>query len=338
MKKSVLKWVKAGMWWCGVVGILLLEVRMAMGWFASGVRVQEIGWQGVGAHLGLSIIGAVLLTKWLGMRYQISRWVLGGYVFGMCVSMPVIGMLVVLCLGCMERWIVVLDDDFIDFDVGDPFDAREESSAKSGNVSKSILSVMSGVSVGDRRSAILAMREVADPSVVNLLERAIRDSDEHVRAYAQTMLTRLNEGFDERVRYAQEQLTESGLCEWNGVLASLGYERLQMGLVSVESRGEAFHEVIRLCNEGEGDDVNRVLRMVCCLESGRLDEAEEDVRVLKEHDYFSEDLEVGELELLSQKKDWDVFLARAREVYAHSGNGKILGVVQFFSEGRGSHV
>ncbi|MEX2381490.1 MAG: HEAT repeat domain-containing protein [Opitutales bacterium] len=77
-------------------------------------------------------------------------------------------------------------------------------------VSTSILQILNSPDVSNRRKAVLALRAIEPRFALPFLRRAVQDSDEHVRIFAQGILTEIVEQFDKSIKVMEKEIAEGG--------------------------------------------------------------------------------------------------------------------------------
>lgn len=97
----------------------------------------------------------------------------------------------------------------------------------------SIVKILQGHNVGLRRSSVLALRDLPPHLAIPLLRKALLDSDEQVRIYAQNLLAEILGGFDLGVKKLEQELADHpGDVQRMLRLAEYYYEMVYLNIVS----------------------------------------------------------------------------------------------------------
>jgi hypothetical protein len=266
---------------------------------------------------GLACLGLPwALFPWLPPSYRKAKWLSSGLILGIALSLPVFGPACVLTIlkllnklsgrhGKKEgaSWVVgsrVPDAEGVDLVSGK-------------DASDSIFQVMNGPDPIARRNLVLATKRLPAVEAVPVLRAGLRDSDEEVKLYAQGILSKLVERYEEMVAKLKKDLLSSPddcvlllqlaeqLCEI--VELSLVADR-ELQLFYLESAIELLEKVRAL--EPANDHV-MVLLAKYHLMIDDPDAAMALVAELRELGTTLDVLEAIEIEALYQKRQWHEF-------------------------------
>ncbi|MDD2710431.1 MAG: HEAT repeat domain-containing protein [Verrucomicrobiae bacterium] len=316
-------------------GILLaaaaLFAEAGAAWF---LIVDEVEWLLLFHGLG-SAAFACSIVALAGGRYRENRTVAGAFAFGFALSMPVCGPMIVLVLLLLDRRIkprLRQDEAFL---AGDPLDGVPHIPGDVKKVDRSIISVLNSSDVAARRNAIMALRAISEPSLVDVLNKAVRDSDEHVRSYAQSRLQKLIEGMEAETRHLRKTAEENPGNP--GILLALAeqmFETVYMGLASAENERMVLAEVVRSLEEcmrlSPRDGEALFLAMRCYLRLNRWEEAERCHAQLSMLGYRSSVLEWWHFETLYEKRNWSEFYGEMDEAARAFPSGAIQSLDEFW--------
>lgn len=97
----------------------------------------------------------------------------------------------------------------------------------------SVVKIFQGHDAGLRRSSVLALRDLPPHLAIPLLRKALLDSDEQVRIYAQNLLAEILAGFDVGVKTLESELEEHpGEVQRMLRLAEYYYEMVYLNIAS----------------------------------------------------------------------------------------------------------
>lgn len=158
----------------------------------------------------LHLVACVLLALW-GLRSIPRVNDLPGattWLFGVMIPLPVVGPLfsfaiLAVILLLPER---LKTEDLIV--VGLP-DAGGIPTVEAGTKARSIIELLASGETMERREAILSLRTEISPSAVLILQKAVGDSDEQVRNYAQSQLAKWIEKSELRIKHLTEKANSS---------------------------------------------------------------------------------------------------------------------------------
>jgi tetratricopeptide (TPR) repeat protein len=303
MKKSLVNIVLAGV---GSVVEIVSMVALIQGLPASSI-------------IGMHLLAAVLLTSPIlalaGFRWSETRLASWWLILSINASLPVMGPLVSLILMAMDHRLRTSPSESM-FAVGDPLEQADQTNIDLTPISQSLTAILNSRAVRARRNAILALRAFQDPAAVRVLRRAIRDSDEQVRSYADGRLKRLIDGMEAAIKELEQRLVlDPNNHFFQLALAEQLYEMVEMGLVNPENETHMLRRVADLlhtCRRGQHFPEAEILALRCNLRLGFAENARACLERLKEMNYRTETLAQYHFEVLFEERDWETFFGELK--------------------------
>lgn len=160
-------------------------------------------------HVASSFIAAIALSPSISRPLKTSPLVAHGILLAAGSSFPGIGL--AFCLW-LVRAVSTLEQHRppqINYIEGDRFENQTQEESSLSPVRDSIVRILNSPDPMTRRNAVLSLRGIAEPEVVDLLERAVRDSDEYVRSYAQNHLQKLTQSIEATIKSLSVRTTSS---------------------------------------------------------------------------------------------------------------------------------
>ncbi len=184
---------------CALMGVLGVALEV----FAlRELLIMGSPWSALALHAG-----ACLLLAWAGARLPSSRRLFPGakrWLFCLMLSFPVLGIACTAAL--LGVMLLVPERSSVENRtvVGIPGATGAVAVPVGGNRARSIIQILSSSDTLARRDAVLSLRSEISPAAVLILQRAVGDSDEQVRNYAQSQLAKWTEQAELEVKRLQE--------------------------------------------------------------------------------------------------------------------------------------
>jgi len=174
---------------------------------------------------------------------------------------------------------------------------------------RSILAVLASPDKLTRREAVLSLRSEISPAAVLILQKAVGDSDEHVRNYAQSQLAKWTEQAEERIKRLSTMASSPEATPI--VLLALAESLSEMVAIHLTGR-ELEEKYLRLavsfleripsgCPERRNADL---LAVPCNLKIRRPAAAREAFTRLEMSGYHHESIDGLRLRILFHERDW----------------------------------
>jgi len=264
------------------------------------------------SHGMASLLAAWVLSEIAMRPLRTTRWVEGCLIFCAVATFPIVGLGLALWLVRAVRELELPYVPAIAYVDGDPLATMADEGAVTSSIKDSIVRILSSPDPQARRTAVLSLRGIAEPEVVDLLERAVRDSDEYVRSYAQNHLQKLTTGLEKQVRDVQLRLeTEPGNVQLRVALAELYYEWVSLNLAGPEN---ATLFLGRALSSLEGIPIDTVegwdaecLKVECFLRLGEWRQAGECLDALRQAGCHERAIREWQLEILYLGRRWEEF-------------------------------
>lgn len=286
------------------------------------------------AHFLACLLMSPTLSTAVRERYRIRPLPAYLWSWGLAFSMPALGAILLLILIFLDKHIKSKEEETDDFVLGNLMD-QETSPQTGGDVNRSIVSVLNDTQADTRRNAILAMRNMANPMMVEVLGKSVRDSDEHVRAYSQSILKKFHERMETRVKdlhALHEQDPENHRILLS--LASVHFQSLELNIVDAESRVTVIERISGLLEKiftfCPGNIEAHLLAVRCNLMLNQWEPASHHLHALRDQGYHSDTLDAWEWEILYQKKDWAAFNDFLRDHPTLSENPELTPLIEFW--------
>jgi len=280
----------------------VLEV-LALRTFFSGGLPAEI--------LALHAASSILFVGAAGRILSSQRFFPGSRIWLFCLifSFPALGVfcaaaLVAVMLLIPER--AGLEERVV---VGMPSASAAAAPPSGGNRARSIMQILSSPDTLARRDAVLSLRSDVSPASVLILQRAVGDSDEQVRNYAQSELAKWTEQAELRMERFQEQVVNDPAPEVLLALAESCREVVTNHLAGPELEPKylklAWASLQRIPEKSPLKGPADLLAMSCLLRLRMIPEAREVLLRLEASGFAHESLPGIRLRLLFHERGWD---------------------------------
>jgi hypothetical protein len=197
--------------WPALGAFLGLETLALNGWMRLGMaggsagRGELMAW-----HAAASLCLVVFLRYQLPQRFAVNRngWLIGLLLFPFAAVFPLLGPLIAAALTIMLCRIEPVQEEpepVITEDEGE-WETTEASGKPA--IRHSLLDILNGTDPAARRKAILSTRYMAPKGVIPILRRALQDSDEQVRLYAQNILVKIIKAEEAKLRTLEQSLRQ----------------------------------------------------------------------------------------------------------------------------------
>lgn len=301
----------------------------------SGASMERLGWV-----VGLHVLACLMLTPAaagvLGASFRNKRWITWPFAFGLSVTLPVLGPLLVLALVYLRRWVPPKPRDQNLLITEEMIREGEEAVTKGASrTERSILDVLKRSDVDARRNAILSLRDLHDPASVSVLLYAVRDSDEHVRSYAQSRLRKLNEKLEQELHDLQDicRKNPGNVKAW--VKQGEQYsEMIHLGIVDHESVPVFYKRAVQAAEKAlEIDPDNHsahVLAVRCHLAQNHSHEAMRHLVALRSMGVNNARMALWGLEVLYQQREWETFVKMLGELAIQFPSPEVRRVINFW--------
>lgn len=171
-----------------------------------------------------------------------------------------------------------------------------------------VVDILEGEDAALKRGAIQLLRRLGTPDAVRTLKKSLGDSNAEVRFYAHTALTRLEEGYAERLGQAQETLRDDD-HEGLMALAKIQQEYAASGLpddsIRTQMLLEARSNMVKAL-ETPGVDQNKCRTILGLLELrlGDLQSARQEFQTVLNTAPDTPDALLGLLDVCVRRRDW----------------------------------
>lgn len=200
--------------------------------------------------------------------------------------------------------------------VGIPSASAAFAPPSGGGRARSIMQILSSSDTLARRDAVLSLRSEISPASVLILQRAVGDSDEQVRNYAQSELAKWTEKAELQIKRFQEQVAKEPTPEALMALAESCQEVVSNHLASSEIQAKFLklawaslqHIPEGSSLKGPGD----LLAMSCLLRLRMVLEARQVLSRLESSGYVHPLLPAVRLRLLFHERRWDELRAELK--------------------------
>lgn len=184
---------------------------------------------------------------------------------------------------------------------------------------RSILETLASADADARREAILSLRAEISPSAVLILQKAVGDSDEQVRNYAQSQLAKWVEQSEAKIKKLDaESKKEGARAKVYLALAESLMEMVLVHLAGPEVEGKYLRgALVALEKIGLGYPMRKnadLLAMHCHLRLRQVGKAREVLERLDGEGFVHEALEALRLRVLFHERNWAGLMRELREV------------------------
>ena len=214
--------MKRSAWVC-IVGGIIFELGAAFAlWFEHSLLVIVL------LHLAGSILWGAGIAR-TGALFSPQTFVPAAFTF----ILPGLGLLFALFFRKIEETAFKPTDEGHFMTWGTDVDFESSLPEQTTLSTHSIVKILQGHNVGLRRSSVLALRDLPPHLAIPLLRKALLDSDEQVRIYAQNLLAEILGGFDLGVKKLEHELAEHpGDVQRMLRLAEYYYELVYLNIAS----------------------------------------------------------------------------------------------------------
>lgn len=291
--------------------VLPLVLGLALEWIAATALFRS---HSCGVVMLPHLLATALLTPPIlslaGLRWAENPKLGRSLVLTLNASLPVLGPVISTLFLELDRRLRPIPSTS-QFTVGDAMDRVEQTAMDLAPISQSLTTILNSRAVSARRSAILALRAFQDAAAVHVLRRAIRDSDEQVRSYANSRLKRLIDGMESAIKELENRLLrDPGNDFIQLAMAEQMFEMVEMGLVNPENELRMLQRITDLLLAGRREQhfpEAELLALKCNLRAGFGENAQACLERLGELQYRSEALDLYRLEILFEMRDWETF-------------------------------
>ncbi|MEM9445011.1 MAG: hypothetical protein AAGA18_06635 [Verrucomicrobiota bacterium] len=259
-------------------------------------------------HLCSCAVLAIVLGRYITSEQRLISY---PYVFGTCLAIPVMGAMIVISVIIFQKFIPEYAKYELAYLVGDPLDQIEFSKQFKEQESRqqSILSVLNNGNNSERRKAILSLGLLHGAPVIKLLKRAVRDSDEYVRAYAQTLLQSFTNEIETKLKNLKKELEQdpTSIRTMQKTVECME-SMLTLGLVASENQIKNKEKILQILLDilqiqpSNPDVLHKAFKYA--LELDHLPRAEELWNQLSSLNYNNPTLISSYLNLLFLKRNW----------------------------------
>lgn len=288
-----------------------LLVEAAAAWF---IFVLDLPVEALVLHAAACVLIAVV-----GIRDSSqSRFLPGAsvWLFGVMLAVPVAGP---ICALILVGVIFLLSEKERDEDrivLGLP---GEENAPEGINKdrARSILETLASADTEARREAILSLRSEISPSAVLILQKAVGDSDEQVRNYAQSQLAKWTEQSEARIKRFTEASKKEGVSPT--VFMALAESLVEMVLIHLagpEVEGKYLRGALAALDRIEvGNPLRKnadLLATHCHLRLRQIPQAREVFDRLESAGFVHEAMDALRLRVLFHEKRWSALVEKLR--------------------------
>jgi hypothetical protein len=301
-------------WLCAFLFSLFLEIlAVEVSGYGTILPIKNGLWIGLTFHL----IGAIFLCFSLLDFFkskELNPWILTGFFLGIYVPVPIFGLLLIFGLVwtiSSNRKKPSIDDDYI---VGFPKPDFTNIGGQKNHL-LSVMEIIHGRNVQLRRNAILSLKSITGFSSLSILRKAMRDSDEHVRSYAQDILRKILEDKENKLSEFLEKHSQSK--EDERVILGFIAEYLAVTECHLASREININlptQMLESLKKLAENNVQACL-LLLRLNLGRGDwnEVERSFSSLGEKKYSNFHLLFSELELDFYQRNWPAFFLKLQK-------------------------
>lgn len=184
-----------GLWLLGGTALEAVALRL---FFTGGAAVEILAIHAAASVFFVLAGGRILASKrfFPGARLWLFCLTVSFPVFGALCSAALIGVMLLIPERDVREERVV---------VGMPSATAAFAPPSGGGRARSIMQILSSSDTLARRDAVLSLRSEVSPASVLILQRAVGDSDEQVRNYAQSELAKWTEQAELQIERFQEQ-------------------------------------------------------------------------------------------------------------------------------------
>jgi hypothetical protein len=315
---------------------LIVDAATGMWWIAHPDRLAMV----IASHA----MGAALAAwgLWLGLGGRVAPGAAPGFwlPFAVSLSFPVAGILSAAMILLMLGFVRQETRHGPEAIVGDPFlEAQQLGDPQHAPVRSTVIQVLNGIDVEARRDAVLSLRAVPSERSVLILKKALRDSDDHVRAYAENQLQRMRERSENRIRSfeARHQAAKAD-AKVRVLLGETLFEEVQLGMAEREITEPLLRRVVELTEpvplESRFGPKARILALRSNLLLGRPEKAEAQLEALAAAGIVHPGTAVWQLEALHLRREFSTLRLACLSLRGAPEVSGVSDVVAFWASGK----
>lgn len=270
-------------------------------------------WRGPMAHVVACAVLVVGLSGMAPASLRVQRGWVVAFLFGLSLVMPGMGPLLAIAIIWSLRRVHPPEDRSRAYHLGlDELRWQETAGKTSEDIRASIMEMLSKSSAESRRKAVLALRGLKPENAIPILLKAMRDTDEHVRIYAQGLLEKIIASIENALKRMEQEIEQGKQSPKKlAAMAERYHEMVYLGLVATGNQQTYLdHAIVLMRWAVEVDPHNQTLwfgLLKYALKNQRHDIVQEALAHLKELKYSPEQVTPWELELYFQKREWQAF-------------------------------
>jgi hypothetical protein len=260
-------------------------------------------------------------------------------IFGFSSTLPVVGPLLVLAFTQLIRRLHPASDFEKNFYFGDnPYLTAPNEKAALDKTTHSIVEILNSANTENRRKAILAVRNLNLQAAIPILRHAQEDSDEQVRIFARSLLTRIMADLESSLKMVEGKTLQSEQAVERMIYVVERYHQfVELGLISERNRKIYLDKAILLLTEVHqrqpADEKILCLLLKYCISNGRIKDARKYLGKLREVNCGAADTVPWELEIAFIGRDWQAFQALLEKLKEdHSRDPKFRELYSFWSQ------
>ncbi len=337
MSHRLSSWIFGGIFLAGI----LVEVDVVRD------LIQQWGKQGPESILRLErhwLASLLMTVGLLGMKssaLSYSAFLHGFFYFPLMVLYPGIGpVFVMICWGVLmdrrQKKAADWDHDAEDFYVSGIGDSTDQRIVAAPTFSGTLSEAFSQSDEEIRRNAVLALNTLSPHESLPMLKRLIRDSDEQVRLYAQSLLTRVTTQLEENLAHLHEQAQNRGYTPPELLyLAEHHFEFVYLDLINKEMQKNYLNKAIELLEKAKELDPGLkkvdLLLLKCALRLGDVMRARGYLEELKQSGYHQGVIGIWEMEIQFMEKNWQEFRRSLDRLSRERLHPTVQSIVGFWS-------
>jgi len=268
-------------------------------------------------HLVASCFFAPAFLRCLPPCYRNKKWLATLLLFGLVAPAPVFGFILPFLILWLEFFSKPDCKKTSNFHIGteDFLENKKRSGAQL--LRHSVIEILHLPNVSERRKAVQSMRWIQTPDATRVLLKAVKDSDEQVRAFAQGRINSLVAKMESAIQEIKEKMETKGSdANSLSVMAEYYQEMIYLELVNPESRKAIQDKITYLFEEASLMDPENAYYHYSLLKSYLLQHKTEKASLrlerLMQLNYHSDLLIPWVLEILFIHRRWTPFHLQLR--------------------------